>query len=88
VVKPPRKLLADFVAEARAAHQPGSEVTPAWVRSVTDCARGTSKNVADALNAEFAASRWETSPARDGSPAEQPQETPGQTGDETERRAA
>jgi hypothetical protein len=52
-VKPPRKLLADFVAEARAAYRPGTVVTPAWVREVTDCARGTSKNVADALNAEL-----------------------------------
>ncbi|GAB3869020.1 hypothetical protein GCM10029964_000550 [Kibdelosporangium lantanae] len=88
VVKPARKLLADFLTEARAAYQPGVEVTPAWVRSVTDCARGTSKNVADALNAEVTASRWETSPASDGSPAEQPQETAGQASDETERRAA
>ncbi|GAB3915847.1 hypothetical protein GCM10029964_127880 [Kibdelosporangium lantanae] len=88
MVKPARKLLADFLTEARAAYQPGVEVTPAWVRSVTDCARGTSKNVADALNAEVTASRWETSPASDGSPAEQPQETAGQASDETERRAA
>ncbi|WP_246361266.1 hypothetical protein [Haloechinothrix aidingensis] len=49
-----RKLLADFVTEARAAWAPGIEVTPAWVRQVTDCARGTSKSVADALNAELA----------------------------------
>jgi hypothetical protein len=48
-----RKLLADYVAEARAAWGPGTEVTPAWVRSVTDCARGTSKGVADALRAEL-----------------------------------
>jgi hypothetical protein len=53
-VKAPRKLLADYLTEARAAYQPGTLVTPAWVRSVTDCARGTSKNVADALNAELA----------------------------------
>ncbi|MGH8881122.1 MAG: DUF2637 domain-containing protein, partial [Stackebrandtia sp.] len=51
--KPVRKLLADYVAEARAAWAPGIEVTPAWVRSVTDCARGTSKAVADALRAEL-----------------------------------
>jgi hypothetical protein len=55
VKKPaPRKLLADYLAEARAAHAPGVEITPAWVRSVTDCARGTSKNVADALKHELA----------------------------------
>jgi hypothetical protein len=49
---PGRKLLADYVAEARTAWAPGIEITPAWVRTVTDCARGTSKNVADALRAE------------------------------------
>ncbi|ASR34031.1 hypothetical protein BAY61_02420 [Prauserella marina] len=48
-----RKLLADYLAEARAAWAPGIEVTPAWVRSVCpDASRGTSKNVADALAAE------------------------------------
>ncbi|MFI5605934.1 hypothetical protein [Amycolatopsis sp. NPDC051903] len=49
-----RKLLADYVADARAAWTPGTEITPAWVRSVTDCARGTSSNVAAALAAELA----------------------------------
>jgi hypothetical protein len=49
-----RKLLADYVAEARQAWRPGIDITPAWVRSVTDCARGTSKAVADALRAEQA----------------------------------
>ncbi|MGH3487471.1 MAG: hypothetical protein ACRDP8_06085 [Actinopolymorphaceae bacterium] len=48
-----RKLLADYVADARTAWAPGVEITPAWVRSVTDCARGTSKAVADALRAEL-----------------------------------
>jgi hypothetical protein len=48
-----RKLLADYVAEARAAWVPGTEITPAWVRSVTDCARGTSKAVADTLRSEL-----------------------------------
>jgi hypothetical protein len=47
-----RKLLADYVAEARAALTPDTDTTPAWVREVTDCARGTSKNVADTLRAE------------------------------------
>ncbi|MFB9930958.1 hypothetical protein ACFORO_34815 [Amycolatopsis halotolerans] len=49
-----RKLLADYVADARAAWTPGTEITPAWVRSVTDCGRGTSSNVAAALAAELA----------------------------------
>jgi hypothetical protein len=49
-----RKLLPEFVAEARAAYTPGIEVTPAWVRHVIPgCARSTSKNVADALKAEI-----------------------------------
>jgi hypothetical protein len=47
-----RKLLADYVTDARSAWAPGIEITPAWVRTVTDCARGTSKNVADTLRAE------------------------------------
>jgi hypothetical protein len=59
--KAPRKLLADYVAEARAVCQPDTVVTPAWVRSVTDCARGTSKNVADALNLELAFDLTDTS---------------------------
>jgi hypothetical protein len=58
-----RKLLADYVAEARAAYTPGTEISPAWVRSVTDCARGTSKAVADALRDEVT-----TTPALDVSP--------------------
>jgi hypothetical protein len=50
-----RKLLADYLTEARAAWAPGIEITPAWVRSVCpDASRGTSKNVADALAAETA----------------------------------
>jgi hypothetical protein len=51
-----RKLLADFVTDARAAFVPGeteTPVTPAWVRSVVECSRATSKNVADALNADL-----------------------------------
>ena len=64
-----RKLLADYVAEARTAWSPGIEVSPAWVRSVTDCARGTSKAVADALRDELPtpalpASGSSTSPSR------------------------
>jgi hypothetical protein len=50
-----RKLLADYLTEARAAWAPGIEITPAWVRSVCpDASRGTSKNVADALAVETA----------------------------------
>jgi hypothetical protein len=47
-----RKLLADYVAEARSAWSPGVVITPAWVRGVTGCSRGLSSKVAAALNAE------------------------------------
>lgn len=57
-----RKLLADYVAEARAAYTPGTEISPAWVRSVTDCARGTSKAVADTLRAEMTPNPTTTTP--------------------------
>ena len=50
-----RKLLADYLGEARAAWTPGLVVTPAWVRQVTDCSRGLSPKVAAALNAELSA---------------------------------
>lgn len=52
--RPPvrRKLLADYLGEARAAWSPGVVVTAAWVRQVTDCSRGLSPKVAAALNTE------------------------------------
>ncbi|MFL6144911.1 MAG: hypothetical protein ACJ72N_23980 [Labedaea sp.] len=49
----PRKPAAAYLAEARAAWTPGTVVSPAWVREVTDCSRGTSKKVADALTDEI-----------------------------------
>lgn len=52
--KPARKLYADYLADARAAFVPSIEPTPAWVRSVTECGRATSKKVADALQADHA----------------------------------
>lgn len=51
-----RKLLADYLAEARGAWTPGVVVTPAWVRQVTDCSRGLSSKIAAALNGELARS--------------------------------
>lgn len=60
VAKPGRKLLAAYLAEARDAYVPGTVITPAWVRSVTDCGRTTSKNVADALNRERSRSTTNT----------------------------
>jgi hypothetical protein len=48
-----RKLLADYLGEARAAWTPGVVVSPVWVRQVTGCSRGLSPKVAAALNAEL-----------------------------------
>ncbi len=48
-----RKLRADFLADARSAWTPGTHVTPAWVREVTDCSRGMSSQVAADLKAEL-----------------------------------
>jgi hypothetical protein len=52
-----RKLLADYLAEARAAWTPGVVVTPAWVRQVTDCSRGLSSKVAATLTADLNSAR-------------------------------
>src|SRR5699024_6824291 len=49
---PGRKLLADYVAEARAALGPDTEISPAWVRQVTDGARSPSAKVAAGPRAE------------------------------------
>ncbi|QFU85722.1 hypothetical protein [Amycolatopsis sp. YIM 10] len=63
-----RKLSADYVNEARAAWAPGIEITPAWIREVTDCGRGTSSTVAaqlrDQIQAETATTVT-TTPAPD-----------------------
>jgi hypothetical protein len=48
-----RKSAAEYRAEARAAWQPGTEVTPAWVREVTSCSRGLSSRIASELVAEL-----------------------------------
>jgi hypothetical protein len=47
-----RKLLADYLDQARTAWTPGVVVSPAWVRQVTGCSRGLSPKVAAALTAE------------------------------------
>lgn len=49
-----RKLLADYVADARAMWTPGIEVTAAWARTATGCSRGLSSKVAAALSEELA----------------------------------
>jgi hypothetical protein len=58
-----RKLLADYLAEARAAWTPGQVVTPAWVRQVTQCSRGLSSKIATTLNAELATAQHPTNRA-------------------------
>lgn len=51
----------EYLNLARAAHRPGTIVTPAWVRdAVPGISRGTSQVVSDALNAELAASHTAT----------------------------
>jgi hypothetical protein len=55
-----RKLLADYLAEARTAWTAGVVVSPAWVRQVTGCSRGLSPKVAAALNAELPTGRHHT----------------------------
>jgi hypothetical protein len=49
---PPRRLLADYLAEARTHLTADIDPTPAWCRQVTGCSAGTSVNLAKALRAE------------------------------------
>ncbi len=53
--KPARKLLADYVNDARASWSPGIEITPAWARHATGCSKGLSAKVAAVLRDEIAA---------------------------------
>ena len=48
----PRKLFGEYLAQARAARSPDTEVSPAWVREVTGCSRGLSSRLAAALASE------------------------------------
>lgn len=48
-----RKLLADYVADARAMWEPGTQVTPAWARKATGCSKGLSSKVAERLRHEL-----------------------------------
>ncbi len=47
-----RRLLGDYLDEARTHFTPGVEPSPAWCRRVTGCSRGTSVKLAAALRAE------------------------------------
>ena len=46
----PRTSFAEYLALARNAWTPGTEITPAWVREVTGCSRGLSSRLATTLN--------------------------------------
>jgi hypothetical protein len=48
----PRRLLGDYLTEARAQLTPGVDPSPAWCRRATDCSAGTSVKLAAALRAE------------------------------------
>ena len=47
----------DYLARARQAWQPGTTVTPAWIRETTGCSRGLSSRLAATLIAETAGGR-------------------------------
>jgi len=48
-----RVSFADYLSRARQAWQPGTAVTPAWIREVTGCSRGLSSRLAATLAAEI-----------------------------------
>jgi hypothetical protein len=48
-----RVSFADYSSRARQAWQPGTAVTPAWIRDVTGCSRGLSSRLAATLAAEI-----------------------------------
>lgn len=48
-----RKLLADYVNDAKASWSPGIEITPAWARRATGCSAGLSSKVAAALREQI-----------------------------------
>jgi hypothetical protein len=50
-----RKLLADYVNDARASWSPGVEITPAWARRASGCSAGLSPKVAAALREQITA---------------------------------
>jgi hypothetical protein len=48
-----RVSFTDYLGRARQAWQPGTAVTPAWIREVTGCSRGLSSRLAATLAAEI-----------------------------------
>lgn len=69
VRKSGRKLFDDYLGKVRAALSPDVVITPAWVRSVTDCARGLSPRLAAALKSEVERSNADS--ANDATPEEE-----------------
>jgi hypothetical protein len=55
VRKASRKLLADYVNDARASWSPGVDITPAWARRASGCSAGLSPKVAAALREQVTA---------------------------------
>lgn len=69
--RPRRPSRYEYLDQVRPAYRPGVVVTPAWVReTVPEISRGTSKVVADLLNAELSQHTTEATPVID-EPAEQ-----------------
>lgn len=68
--KPGRKLLADYVTDARASWSPGVEITPAWARRATGCSAGLSGKVARALRDEVTAAHPAIARATNPAPAD------------------
>jgi hypothetical protein len=58
-----RKLLADYVADALAAVEPGVEITPAWARRVSGCSAGLSAKVAATVRDELSNRTTTAAPA-------------------------
>jgi len=74
--KPPRKLLADYITDARASWSPGVEITPAWARRATGCSGGLAGKVARALRDEIAAAHPAITRATNPMPATDAHDTP------------
>lgn len=66
VRKAGRKLLADYVNDAKASWSPGIEITAAWARRASGCSAGLSPKVAAALREQLSATRPTVLPADTG----------------------
>jgi hypothetical protein len=66
VRKASRKLLADYVNDAKSSWSPGVEITAAWARRASGCSAGLSPKVAAALREQVSATRPTVLPADTG----------------------